>query len=332
MRHARALILVLIISVAARAAANDFPKQGLVLWLNAGQAVLENGRVTQLIDLSGKENHARHDRDPRNVLDNPTIVRNATNGQPVLRFSGKYSSFTFPRISDIRTVFWVVNKDPKAFKQKQELFVLGDAKSLDFHPGTHFTDTILHATTQYGSPALQKGQAWLNGGSIDARKTDFPQKLSVITLLATGNVEANQVAKDRQFPDRCWQGDIAEILLFNRSLEDAERQAVEQYLMRKYGIAGSTTRSTPPAPYPNALAVADVLITDIKPDRASENLHSGLMVGALVRRINAVLAALPESGCEVVEIATKKPVEAAESQGVVRFSGKQGVSYRVSKK
>ena len=222
------------------------PRRAWSCGSTAGHAVAENGAVTQLTDLSGKGNHALHDRDPRNALDNPAIIADAANGQPVLRFSGKNSSFTFNRVSDIRTVFWVLSKDPKAFKQKQELFVLGDSKSLDFHPGTHFTDTILHAKPPYGSPALQKGKAWLNGNPIDARATDFPQKLSVITLLATGNVEASQVAKDRKFPDRCWHGDIAEILLFNVPLSDTDRQTVETYLMHKYRIP-ATPASPPPA-------------------------------------------------------------------------------------
>ena len=207
-----------------------------MLWLNAGNVEVKDGTVEQLTDLSGKGNHATHDRGPKTVLTNPVVAKEEGSGQPVLRFSGQHASFTFNEITDIRTVFWVVSKDPKAFKQKQELFVLGGSKSLDFHPGTHFTDTILHATTKYGSPALQLGKAWLNGQPIDARATDFPQKLSVITLISTNNVRANQIAKDRQFPDRCWHGDIAEILLFNIPLSDTDRQAVEKYLLQKYGV------------------------------------------------------------------------------------------------
>ena len=35
---------------------------------------------------------------------------------------------------------------------------------------------------------------------------------------------------------RSWQGEIAEVLLFNVVLSDADRQAVERYLMAKYQI------------------------------------------------------------------------------------------------
>ena len=230
------LIAGALLGLGTSARAADFPMAGLVFHVSAGRVEVKDGVVEQLTDLSGKHNHAQHDRAPKCVLTNPVVVKDAANGQPVLRFSGAHSSFTFNEITNIRTIFWVVSKDAQAFKQKQELFVLGGSKSLDFHPGTHFTDTILHATTKYGSPALQLGKAWLNGKAMDARQTDFPQVLSVITLEATTNVRANQIAKDRQFPDRCWHGDIAEILLFDTTLTDNDRQAVEKYLLTKYGI------------------------------------------------------------------------------------------------
>ena len=230
-------ILLASFALAANLAAADaVPRDGLVLWFDGAHVEMKDANIEQLTDLSGKGNHAVRLRDARHVLVNPTVAKDAANGQPVLRFDGRNSSFAFREITDIRTVVWVVRKDASAFKQKQELFVLGGAKSLDFHPGTHFTDTITHATPQYGARDLQEGKAWLNGVPIDPRKTDFPQKLSVITLQANGNVRADQVAKDRQFPDRCWHGDIAEILLFNRPLTDAERIGVEAALRKKYSI------------------------------------------------------------------------------------------------
>lgn len=233
----RLLLLLAFHAFAASLAAEDaIPRDGLVLWLDAAHVEMKDGYIEQLTDLSGKENHAVRLRDARHVLANPSVAKDGANGQPVLRFDGRNSAFAFREIKNIRTVVWVVRKDASAFKQKQELFVLGGAKSLDFHPGTHFTDTITHATPQYGSRDLQEGKAWLNGNPIDPRKTDFPQELAIITLQPNGDVRADQVAKDRQFPDRCWHGDIAQILLFNRSLTDIERTVVETILRKKYGI------------------------------------------------------------------------------------------------
>lgn len=63
-------------------------------------------------------------------------------------------------------------------------------------------------------------------------------------------------------------GDIAEILVYNVVLTDRERQGVEQYLLRKYGIAGAKpvvksripptdepqTLETPPPDYVSSVA------------------------------------------------------------------------------
>ena len=34
-------------------------------------------------------------------------------------------------------------------------------------------------------------------------------------MVSTGSVSADQISKDRQFRDRAWQGDIAEVILYN---------------------------------------------------------------------------------------------------------------------
>ena len=109
--------------------ADDFPKDGLVLWLNAAQVELQDGSIKQLTDLSGKGNHAKRQPDAKQELANPIVAKDAAQGPPVLRFDGRHCWFAFNEITDIRTVFWVVNKDAKAFKQKQERFVLSGAKA-----------------------------------------------------------------------------------------------------------------------------------------------------------------------------------------------------------
>jgi hypothetical protein len=51
---------------------------------------------------------------------------------------------------------------------------------------------------------------------------------------------------------RSWQGDIAEILIYNAELSDADRLAVEKYLTAKYKIqpgsipAPASGATTPP--------------------------------------------------------------------------------------
>ena len=229
----------------------DFPKAGLELWLSAGQVEQTNGTITAIKDLSGNENDARREPAAAVPPGNPALVKYVGSGQPVLRFSGAAVAYAFKQITDIRTVFWVVCKDQASFGERNEKFVLGDKTSNDFHAGWT-DDTILNTDVNPGhlSQNLANARAWLNGQSIVANKTPFPKQLGVITLVSTGPVKAGQLAQDRNFASRSWQGDIAEILIYNVELSDADRQAVEKYLMTKYAIktdAAPNTAATAPA-------------------------------------------------------------------------------------
>lgn len=219
----------------------DFPKAGLELWLSAGQVKQTNDDVTMIEDMSGKGNDAIRDASSTGPQTNPTLGKDSVSGQPVLRFSGANVAFVFKRLTDIRTVFWVVSKDPAAFGRLDERFVLGDTVSHDFHSGWK-DDTIFNVVYDNPNPSghlskyLHDGKSFMNGQEMDASKTPFPKQLSVISIQGTGPVEANQLARDRQFAGRSWQGDIAEVLLYNVALSWTDRQAVEKYLLAKYQI------------------------------------------------------------------------------------------------
>ena len=222
----------------------DFPKAGLELWLTADQVQQENGQVISIRDMSGNVNNANRNPDSAGQAANPTLVKDAVSDRPVLHFSGANVAYNFKKLKDIRTVFWVVSKDPAAFGHLDERFVLGDTVSHDFHSGWK-DDTIFNVVHDDPNPSghlakpLYDGKVWLNGHEIDATKTPFPKQLSVISIESSGPVEADQLARDRQFAGRSWQGEIAEVLLYNVALSWPDRIAVEKYLLAKYKIPPS---------------------------------------------------------------------------------------------
>jgi hypothetical protein len=219
----------------------DFPKAGLQLWLSAGQVKEANGQITLIRDISANANDASRSADSTAPAADPALAKDAASGQPVLRFSGANVAFNFKRVTGIRTAFWVVSKDPAAFGHLDERFVLGDTVSHDFHSGWT-DDTIFNVVYDNPNPSghlsryLHDGKTFLNGQEMDASKTPFPKQLSVISILSTGPVEANQLARDRQFAARSWQGEIAEVLLYDVALSWTDRQKVEKYLLAKYHI------------------------------------------------------------------------------------------------
>jgi hypothetical protein len=232
----------------------DFPKAGLELWFSAGHVKQADGSITAILDTSGNANDAVRSADSTAPTTDPALATDERSGERVLRFSGANVAFTFKRVTGIRTAFWVVRKDPAAFGHLDERFVLGDTVSHDFHSGWT-DDTIFNVVYDNPKPSghlskyLHDGSVWLNGQAVDAAKTPFPKQLGVITIESTGPVEANQLARDRQFAGRSWQGDIAEILVYDVALTDVQRQTVEKYLLAQYGIkpaADSVTAPTAP--------------------------------------------------------------------------------------
>lgn len=225
-------LATLLLSAPGPGLASDAPilRDGLALWLTAGGTVTADGRITVIKDYSGQGNDARLQEDPKIAEGNPTVVRHEEAEQPVLRFDGRFTGYEFPALTNIRTVFWVVSKHPSAFKQFPERFVLGgkEKKSVDFHVGCHWTDTIIELGM------FRHGKVWFNGFPVDPALSEFAPRLAVISFVAGQDVSAAQVARDRQFVDRSWHGDIGEIIIYTRPLPDAERQAVEQYLLKKY--------------------------------------------------------------------------------------------------
>ncbi|MEO8427577.1 MAG: PQQ-binding-like beta-propeller repeat protein [Verrucomicrobiota bacterium] len=240
------LVAALWLSVLTHVFAAEPPplKEGLLLWLHADDGIQsKDGSVVGWQDYSGTSHHAERDAGFSTRAENPRLVPAAANGHAVLRFDGSDAAFNFARLTNIQTVFWVVAKDAKSFGQHNERFVLGDSTGKEFHVGTHKTAFILNPGE--ASPALRKGVVRVDGRVVNPLTTDFPDRLAVISMVATGYVSANQISKDRQFKDRSWQGDIAEIILYNRALPDAEREQVEKQLATKYSISAVPV---PPAP------------------------------------------------------------------------------------
>lgn len=215
----------------------DFPKVGLKFWISADHVEQADGVVTILQDRSGNKNHARHDSGDGIIMINPIVLKDPGSGQPILRFSGDYCGFNFNQIADVRTGFCVISKDRKAFGALDEKCLLGGKISHDLHTGWT-DDVIFNLTVNSGhlSQYAADGRQWLNGHPIQAQKTPWPKQLGLLSFTTTGPVSFDQIARDRNFDKRSWQGDIAEILLFNTVLSDADRTAVEQYLLNKYAI------------------------------------------------------------------------------------------------
>jgi hypothetical protein len=227
----------------------NIPAAGLVLALDAATALQDLGNhqaVTVWRDSSTSNHHAT------TAGPSPIVVANSLNGKPVIRFDGaddylKLAS-GFDNFSAGTSLYMVVR--PSTPLTSSKLMVLGNGRDVDnigFHGWAssgllYFVGSGNGVSWFQTGPALVAGQASLlsviqQGGSgyTEAAKNGTP--LSGQALFAPPQVVRTQnYIGFSQWGEGTFQGDIAEILLYNRTLTSGEQTAVRQYLAAKYGI------------------------------------------------------------------------------------------------
>lgn len=210
---------------------------GLALWLDAADTnslTLVDGAVAVWADKSGAGRAAT-----QTVAALRPVLAGGTGGEPTrLRFDGVNDHLSFPRLEGGQTVITVAVEDAKATDSFRTL--LGDTFAYDLHRGEK---RYLLSLMPKGSLFGHEIDAWLNSEQIDPQSTLVPVSLGVFALRNTVAVRTSLVGSDRLLAGRYWQGEAAEILIFERALEDAEIQGVTEYLRRKWQVAFRPTPS-----------------------------------------------------------------------------------------
>jgi fibronectin type 3 domain-containing protein len=233
------------------------PAAGRFLVLDAQTAAQQfaNGAaVTTWSDISGNARHAA-----ANGASTPVLVTNAINGRAALRFDGVDDHFTLPsgfqdftagmsmyvvmRPSVLTNAFKVVALGNGAGAQNIGLGRAGQTAGFQFFntnasgqyswfntpDGLSAGQTSLIAVQQDGGTAGNFSYAELSKDGI----TLFGQQLFVPPV-ATRSL--NYIAKT-YWNEGMFQGDIAEVVLYNRKLTAQENTAVQTYLANKYGLS-----------------------------------------------------------------------------------------------
>ncbi|MFB3816138.1 MAG: LamG-like jellyroll fold domain-containing protein [Candidatus Methylomirabilales bacterium] len=208
-------------------------------------------------DESGQANHVNQVEETRL----PVYKTNVLNGQPVVRFDGAddFLASAGYQTGEALTVFFVcarpwnvasyravfakgygaapypgvaVYQVGGAFEdwQPKDIVVLGNGYPNTRYPRAVGAPGLLVDGTFY-IVAVQLGAAlsrfWLNGAvqSVIERTAAVPVDTNPFTI------GAKQGGRDH------WDGDIAEVIYYDRALTVEEMAQVEQYLATKYGIA-----------------------------------------------------------------------------------------------
>jgi hypothetical protein len=221
---------------------------GLRGWYRADLGATPNpsSKVSQWTDLSGNGNHGAQTE----PLYWPTSVPAQMNGRPVLRFNGANNYFNLP--------------DMMAGATAGEIFVVARLK--DF---SNNYSGLVHFGTGFGT-IYSGGGVWNDFGTNDegfyARPTDAVVTQAHITnasistsgesILRVNGVEHVRLTDKTVIfrPDpalgidrygEAFNGDIAEVLVFDRVLSGAEREQIGTYLTTKYAPPPITVPAQP---------------------------------------------------------------------------------------
>jgi len=209
---------------------------GLQMWVKADAGVIVNGamQVEMWTDQSGNNQELVQNS---NAL-KPLLIENELNGLPVIRFDGADDRMNFAELTNIRTVFWVIKEDADAADDRVPL--LCHSVLFDFH--REVDHKIWHPL--FSNQFIRDGATKINAAEVNGAETPLPSEFSLVSLVTDGNVSANRFSFDRTFGDRIWDGDLAELIIYDQPLSPEEVTAIENYLFEKYTPEFALTQDT----------------------------------------------------------------------------------------
>ena len=232
---------------------------GLKLQLAADLGVTTDGTgaVTSWIDQSGTGNNAA----PTNSTTSPLLVTNVINGKPVLRFSGANQSLEVPpdntgfTAGDLSTFALVKFSNYSTYRTIWTKTMNNIAAPIDwyFTASSGAANLLRGNGTAYGSFAGTAPAAGLF--TTVGAKVSGTAVSHYIGYNNTANGTITATPADAGMPLRIGRrfdgavqmmGDIAEILIYDHAVSDAERLQIVNYLNNKWGISVVQLANVPP--------------------------------------------------------------------------------------
>jgi len=228
-------------------AGTPIPASGVALWLAADDARPgAEGKLATWSNASVAGVTASADQPGLQ----PVVVANALNGHAVVRFDGADNMLVTnvdmsPSRMPEATVFAVFNSKTDAPDPLRKLYGDDDggfdrAAGLDGRGGEGKNYTVFTGNGVTGYFALKASETYVIADQFT--KSDFSgwvngkaalTKVPATWSEALPNLYIGGTGTSYQEP---WQGDLAEIIVYGRVLNDQERIQVEDYLGKKYGV------------------------------------------------------------------------------------------------
>ncbi|MDR2835488.1 MAG: PKD domain-containing protein [Bacteroidales bacterium] len=210
---------------------SQIPQENLILWLLADSIELNGSSVSKLFDIG--PNHYNFEQNT--VNSQPLIIISETIEKPFLRFDGSNDffqyTFQYPIIG-ATTIFtiWKTNQTG------QHIFISSqDVGMIDQNSGGNVRVSMTPSNIQYtkNSPfpfPIQSSCVFNTSNS----KVFENGVLKVSGSLGEVNISTFSIGKWLPNSGRWFNGDFAELLIYNTVFPDSTRQQIENYLMDKY--------------------------------------------------------------------------------------------------
>jgi hypothetical protein len=232
--------LLLLGSSAARAADPDIPFTCLKTWLAAGFFDTDGGvRVATWKNSLGT---GVFNANTTSIAARPRFVNGAINGLPVVRFDGAQQLFTGPMALNRWTIF-VVGKNNSPSENFGLILGPGDNSNnqLRYENGTQvltygLSNGMPAITTTVGNTRVYNALTFRYNGSVYDVFRDGILK-ATRPMTTSGNWILGRVGSWYSSCPSCYlNGDLAEILVYDCALTDAERVKVDVYLRSKFAL------------------------------------------------------------------------------------------------
>jgi alpha-tubulin suppressor-like RCC1 family protein len=220
----------------------DIPTSGLKLWLNAEAGLTRD--VNSSISLWGDQSASGNSAVQAILSNEPTYVSAIVNGKPVVRFNGlsAFMDGTLSLGSQV-SMFVVASSGPNGGYKR----II--TNEFNFFMGTGsdglFATFYGNGSAWGGTGAVSHGVGLTTGQfNILESVNNGTDSAYVNGLLADSRTNAMSAFSDgyelgRYPAGQYWDGDVAEILLYDRALSDSEKATVENYLNRRYNVVSS---------------------------------------------------------------------------------------------
>ena len=247
------------VTLAGVGSSETLPVDDLLLWLRSDAGVIQDasGTVTLVTDVSGHGNDASA---PSGHA--PSYQAASINGQPALHFDGGSSYLQLPGgFSDFtQGLTALVVTRPTSAASWSRLFDIGNGAGVDnllLARNSGSNDLTYDGFTGGGLATSLTATGVLTQGTPELLEVNH-SPMGTVTIYKNGVAAAqggagpiNNVVRSSGFigksnwgSDALFQGDIAEVLMFNHALSDAERQTWEHYLNAKYNYDPVPTAPT----------------------------------------------------------------------------------------